>query len=449
MALALMIPALAAWPLVRRLLPGEDRVFVFFCAWPVGLAVLTLGQFLIGLCGGGVSLGTGMMVLGLLGLVGLRWPQRFQAAPSGLGAKPGTEAGAPRKRLFSAKFGLSLLILLPIVYCFWQTARESLSVGVDCIPGLSVWGYKARLICDNRDLPWAMWLDASRPYLHQEYPLSWPLLMNWGFSWCGGYCNEIKLLQVLLGLGLFVEIAWLCRVRGGWPKPIALAVAGLITCGAAGNQISTTLYAENFFLLTLLPGLILVQDWLRQGAKARLWLAALLLAASAGIKQEGLVFWGFCGVFLLLWTLKSRREESLRVALLGFLGAAIFILPWAAVRSALDLHLYDFSLHAWETAKLKSTWVEFWRLLKSDWDGAWPLLLLVLSSLIWHWRDLLRSQKVLAVTILLGSHLFFLLIYGFSVRDLAWHLSALDRLLWVCGCAGLVLAVQRQIQNKP
>ncbi len=320
-------------------------------------------------------------------------------------------------------------------------------VGVDDIPGMGVWGYKALAIADSGQIPWSLLCDRERPYLNPSYPLGYPLLLAWGHWFAGGVDDHaVKLLPCLSGLLVFLMLAvMLCE--SGFPLWIALVLGLAPCCGDVFGYCLEALYAETTLLLFLLPGVWLVQRNLRERAAPDLWLGVLLLGMAAWVKQEGMFFL----VLVLSWLVVDgwRRRNGRGLAGASAAAAALFVMPWAWCRWKTGVSLSDFSLiQPWKAGIHETLCVlgMGWRkglcgmfLALKENGGLWVVAAALLAG------GLARSPRQgngigFAWYAALVPPAFFMSLYVFSVRELEWHMDAsLPRLLLVSGMCALAL----------
>lgn len=409
--LSLLIPLLAGWPWVRRLPLGSLRDLQWLLAWGFGASALMLGQFLIGLAGVAVTQASGCFILGAFWLAGRH----------GL-AKP-TAAQLPQ---ISAKW--HWLLILPLILLVGQVALSFWQVSQAPLWGMAgegVWGLKARVIADTAALPWEIWREDARPYLHREYPPGFPLQLAWCLSWSGGY--EADMIKWLGPVGMLAVLTALIQAmsRGAdWrARFIALSVVAALASLDVFQIIATQLYAEGMILLLGLGGLLLLTAARRDGEFRLLAASFVLLGAAAFVKQEGVLL-------LLLAAMGGFIRPGLlsrRVVLLSAASAmALGILLWILVKHHFGMEMRDFAPPA-HLEKLPEIWNYIISHSSLAHFGGLALLLffaLVLDSRPWRLRFLALSSILLIM-------MAFAACYFFSTRPLEWHLTALHRLTFV------------------
>ena len=449
----LLLPGVAAWPLASVLCrPGRTGCLPWLVAFPLGYGLLTAGLFLLNLLGGvRLGLGTGAGVLTGVLLGGL-WARRKRAAhvlacgDKCISSPLFTCGGAVMPRWAR----VALFVVIGLAAGLWAAhgvLALSRPLGVENIPGMGVWGYKALALADSGQIPWEVLGDRERPYLNQAYPLGYPLLLAWG-HWCaGGFDDQaIALVPYLSGLLVFLMLA-VMFYEAGLALWLALSLSLAPFSGEVFDYCVETLYAETTLLLFLVPGVWLVQRYLRERVASDLWLGVLLLGMAAWIKQEGL----FYLALILLWLAVDgwRRRQWRSLAGAAAVVSVLLVVPWACCRWATGVPLYDFALgRPWAVG-----FRETWHVLGLGWrqGTAWMFLDLAASGGLW----------ILAVALLVGRVVrsprqgsgiwfagyaalvpaaFFMSLYIFSVRELAWHLdSSLPRLLLVAGMCAMAL----------
>ena len=481
----LLLPGAAAWPLASVLCRrGRTGWLPWLVAVPLGYGLLTIGLFLLNLLGGfRLWLGSGAAILAGL-LVGGLWARRQRGTAPGMAATLETRSGAGGEwRLFSPRWErVALCVVVGVAAGLWAergVLALSAPLGLENIPGMGVWGYKARALAESGQIPWEVLGDRERPYLNQSYPLGYPLLLAWG-HWCaGGFDDQaVALLPYLSGLLVFLLLAVMLR-EAGLASWLALGLALAPFSGGVFDYCVETLYAETTLLLFLVPGVWLIQRYLRERAAVDLWLGVLLLAMASWIKQEGMLYLALVLAWLAVdgWRRRGMRGTaglgsgdgggheagapaapaalSCRHPVSLLLTAALFVVPWGCCRWATGVPLYDFALaRPWEAG-----FAETLRVLGMGWrqGAAWIFLEVQASGGLWLVAAALLVGRLarsprrgcgigFAWYCALVPAAVFMSLYVFSVRELAWHLdSSLPRLLLVAGMCALTLGagVQR------
>ncbi len=317
------------------------------------------------------------------------------------------------------------------------------------IPGMGVWGYKARLIHLLGDIPAGLFAGDGWDFCRPEYPLGYPLLLAWIYVWGGEPDRHMVQLVpvVLMGVAAWAMMG-VMRARG-MPGGLAVALGAAFSLAFWPVRAVENFYAEPLVLVAGLGGCVLVAEAVNQGRSARTWAGAALVAGCGWIKLEGAVVWG--AVLLMVVLLRRwRMAGQLAAAGLGL------VVPWWVFRRAHGLENPDF---------------DFAVLMGGSWGGIWERV--VEAGLRW-WQVAVGSPAsvgpgwwVLAAAVVLGAPgwlrradtRFYLgsailmtavhvAVFGLSAHgDLDWHLEAMGRL--ALGPAALVLVASSVAFRKP
>lgn len=253
----------------------------------------------------------GLMLLGVVSLVFLLPAAKRKVAEILKSASSGT----PSFTLpLGMRFGLILVIAL---FILWSLLMSVIVVPDDW-DAWAIWGAKAKVLALGHGS-----LHDVTYFGHGDYPLLWPTI--WAFSaWLSGGWEEMWSRgwgSVFLLLCVW-EAAIIVR------RSTASLRLGLL-CGAffvsipMVSLVTSWSYAEApfWFLTTACVGLIRKQD---ENCGARSVLAALLAAAAAYTKNEGVMFAGIVWCWLLLAP-ETRTPKNLLLFILTF---SLCYLPW-------------------------------------------------------------------------------------------------------------------------
>ncbi len=300
------------------------------------------------------------------------------------------------KRLAAA--ALVTLALAGVLACALVALRQPASGG----DYAAIWGLKARALARSGSLSAVVRVDPTSLASHPEYPPLWPVLLALFSSPAGRYDD---LVVTLLWPLLCAASALLCfratRAATPW-RALAASVVALLPFWRVPLTVG---YADALLVVLLLAALVSV-DTPREGPAlfGLFFLAALT-------KQEGTL----AALVAVLLVAVSRRTRS---AALGLAGALLGAVPWALwVSAKLPSPPHrDFALAGFDPAKIAAAL----RALAHEagpgalaWIAGAALLLALAPA------TLRRRRGLLAAALLYAGAL--VLLFGFSVRDLAWH----------------------------
>lgn len=189
----------------------------------------------------------------------------------------------------------------------------------------SIWARKAQMLTGHDSLVTGFFASDSYSWVHLDYPIQIPVWEALHFRARGSFETVALLRHFWLFLVAFVwAVAYLLRDR---VRPLVWAPLLLLAAAAPGvwGQLLTG-YADVPMAMFVCLGAIALALWLDGGDGRRLALAAVMLAAAANTKNEGLM----AAVALLLVAGAIAFGRGMRVRQLG-LAAAVTgaaILPW-------------------------------------------------------------------------------------------------------------------------
>ena len=279
-----------------------------------GLAILLVMACSLlsrGFWGSAVPAFQGLMLLGIISLVFLLPAAKRRGAEILKSASSGIPSFTMSLWM---RFGLILVIALFILWALLM----SVIVVPDDWDAWAIWGAKAKVLALGHGS-----LHDVTYFGHGDYPLLWPTI--WAFSaWLSGGWEE------MWSRGWGSVFLLLCV----WEAVIIVrrSTASLrlgLLCGAffvsipMVSLVASWSYAEApfWFLITACVGLIHRQD---ENGGARTVFAALLAAAAAYTKNEGVMFAGIVWCWLLLAP-ETRTPKNLLLFILSF---SLCYLPW-------------------------------------------------------------------------------------------------------------------------
>jgi uncharacterized membrane protein YeaQ/YmgE (transglycosylase-associated protein family) len=290
------------------------------------------------------------------------------------------------------------------------------------LPGwdaVSIWSTHARALAVEGTHLHPMRMAATAA--HPDYPpivpvwqaLAWQVHVDpdvvWPTQWQAAWLWTVGATGVLSLLG-----------RWG-PLSATLGLTLMTSPGLLGHAMSG--YADITLLFFLMLGAILALDGTSRAA-------ALILAAAALTKNEGLVFVG--AILIGLFAARDSRAMSLRVSLVTVAAVA----PWQ-----LFLRYHNLTNDVVAGARLDVATV--WQRLPQVADGllrtlvSWRFAVVVLIStaLIGLWRC--RIEPFVAFLVALGG---VVVVYALTPHDVAWHLSRSANRVLLSPVALLVVA---------
>lgn len=279
--------------------------------------------------------------------------------------------------------------------------RQPLSLG----DYLAVWGLKARALHASGELSSVFRVDPAGEFSHPEYPPLWPLLLAGAAKLAGRYD---ELLLTLLRPLLLALAAALTFARTRAPLAVRLFAAAALTLFPYFQGAAYAGYAETLLLVLVLAALLLLES--PEPTPFTPLAAGLLLAFGALTKQEGLP------VLLVVTALLAgagRRRDALVV---GTVGAAVGVLPWALYRSAHGVaSLADFAPSAFgpgKAVRALAALVEAAAVPGLAWLAG-AIVLLALAPRVRRGRRALLAGLVAYAALLASS-------FAFARVDVAW-----------------------------
>ncbi len=189
----------------------------------------------------------------------------------------------------------------------------------------SIWARKAQMLTVHDSLIGGFWTASSYSWIHLDYPLQYPVWEALHFRAAGGFDTQVLLRHVWLLLVAFVwAVAYLLREQ---VRPVVWAPLLLLAVAAPGmwEQLLTG-YADVPMAIFACLGAISLALWLSHGDGRLLALAAVMLAAAANVKNEGLMAAG--ALLLVAGSIAFARGLSLRRVALAAGAVVVAILPW-------------------------------------------------------------------------------------------------------------------------
>ncbi|MDQ3935516.1 MAG: hypothetical protein M3340_12890 [Actinomycetota bacterium] len=316
--------------------------------------------------------------------------------------------------------------------------------------GWSIWTRKAVMLVHVDTLASDFWTAPTYEFMHQDYPLVVPLLEAVFFRAGASVDTQAVHGQLWLLLVGFVWAAAWVAARVTRPVVWAPLLLLLLLAPGASSQLFAG-YADVPMALFLGLGVLLAGLWLDRREPWQLWLAALMLGAAAGVKNEGLL--GAVAALACLTAVVAAGRERRALVRVGA-GWAVFlatVLPWRIWMLANDVsgdlplgkgldptYLADRSDRFWPS-------VEALEGQMGD-QGTWFFLIplgaaLAIAALIAGVR-----RAAAAFYLATGFTVFLGLVWAYWIArsDLAWHLTTsayrvVAGVVLVCAAAALHL----------
>lgn len=189
----------------------------------------------------------------------------------------------------------------------------------------SIWARKAQMLTVHDSLVSGFWTGPSYSWIHLDYPLQYPVWEALHFRAAGGFVTQALLRHVWLFLVAFVwAAAYLLREQ---VRPLVWAPLLLLAAAAPGvSQQLLTGYADVPMAIFACLGAISLALWLSHGDGRLLAVAAIMLAAAANTKNEGLMT--AAALLLVAGLIALTRGFRLRQFVLACSVIVVAILPW-------------------------------------------------------------------------------------------------------------------------
>lgn len=189
----------------------------------------------------------------------------------------------------------------------------------------SIWARKAEMLTVHDSLFGGFFTNQSYAFSHPDYPLQFPVWEALHFRAGAVFDTQTVLRHVWLLLGAFVwAIAYLLRER---VRPLIWAPLLLLIAAAPGvwEQLLAG-YADVPMAIFACLGATCMGLWLQDRDGRLLALGTIMLVATAGTKNEGLV--AALAILAVAGAVALSRNFAMRPYLIAASVAILAILPW-------------------------------------------------------------------------------------------------------------------------
>jgi hypothetical protein len=313
----------------------------------------------------------------------------------------------------------------------------------------SIWARKAQILTDNDSLVGGFFDQPSYDFAHLDYPLNFPIWEALHFRAAGTFDTQSLLRHVWL---LFIAFGWgvAYLVRERVPAVVWAPVLLLVAAAPGVWQQLLSGYADVPMAMLACIGAISLGFWLAEGSRAHLALGAVMLAATANMKNEGLMI--AAAMLAVAGAIALIRKQDVRAFLVAGGAVVAAILPWriwvAAHGIEVDLPLSkglrpDYLLDRIDRVRPAFEAVNQQMAEQGRWLYLLPLAILVITACA------VSGIGRRPALFYLGSGLLawaaFIWGYWISPYELAWHLSTsvdrvVDGIMFICVAAILHLS---------
>jgi hypothetical protein len=318
-------------------------------AFMVGVALVSIAEIDLLVIGGSAGIAAVVALMALIGAGGfaVTWWRAGLPRPSlsGSGADGSTggrswaslwprgrRGGSKKKRKLGIDGWTAIAVIGALAIFGLLSFRWALVQPLQVWDSWSIWARKGTLLYEYGHLPTAFFTSHTYAFMHPDYPLLVPLYESSWFHAVGS--ANTQSLHVWFWI-LFAGFLWAAAfLASRVARPVVWApLVGLVAVTPAIWNELMTMYADVPMGLYLMLGALTLGIWLVSRRSRDLALAAILLAAAASTKDEGLtsvVSVLFAGVVFAL--VMKPQELSLRRAItpiaLAIGGVVVALLPW-------------------------------------------------------------------------------------------------------------------------
>lgn len=328
-------------------------------------------------------------------------------------------ARVPQERKETGPPGLAIIFAtLVLITVLASLTLRSLNSGPGW-DGIYNWGMKAKVLyledgpargAAARYLQTAHW-----QFSHVKYPLTFPAVEAWLFTWLGGVDERLPMIlgPIFLAAGAAVLMGFLAPISGGLRAALLgtlLATVPLVV------DMTGTSYADLPFAMALLGAVAGCARWLsgeRDSYDCVVWIAVLPL-----IKLEGLFYAALLTAVVVLLAMTCNGARSLRFLIWSATAVTVTAVPWRLYlqsSAAVDGDFVKLNLQSLSAGldRMPRLWDLAYSTISSPSNfGILPIVLPL--AFFAGWRQLPKPGVGFVVVVLAAGSLFSTFIFMFS-----------------------------------
>ncbi|MGB0871976.1 MAG: DUF6541 family protein [Solirubrobacterales bacterium] len=216
--------------------------------------------------------------------------------------------------------------------------------------GWSIWARKGQMLFYEDALPKEFFTSENYRFMHPDYPLLIPVWESVFFRFAGAPNTQALHGQfwILLVAGLwaagFLAHRAVPAIRGSkeWAAAIWAPLLGVLIVTPGIHRQTLQIYADIPMAVFAMGAALCIALWLQGRRSGYLVVAALLLGATANVKNEGLTTaLAVIGAMLIvrLFAVEGSRWKSFKpAAICAAAVAALAVLPWRIWLTLNDVH---------------------------------------------------------------------------------------------------------------
>jgi hypothetical protein len=328
---------------------------------------------------------------------------------------------------WNARRVLAAFALILIITTLASAIAQASTPGLSYIDDFAIWMLKARIVLTQplHPIPIAL-LNPGLSYSHQDYPLSFPMLIAGGYAAMGAVDVQLAKL-ILLPIYISTLLVTYGALRGILRRAEALTITALFACAPIQREHAGMAVAEGSLVLMHTCCLILFLHWMQTGNRQELIASAAFAAFAAFTKNEGLALFPIVAVAALAFAIVSHRRNLIADTVIAFAIATVLIAPWLIYRHFLPHTHEDYGGKLTNLTLLKTNIPRLAEIIPhylgqlADITEAGPIWLLLCLVAILGWRAFAR----LPVLVLWGFLLAHLSLYIATLMVTPWDLDIL------------------------
>ena len=328
-------------------------------------------------------------------------------------------ARVPRERRETDPPGLAaVLATLVLITVMGSLTIRSLNSGPGW-DGIYNWGMKAKVLYLEGGPAHGSAFDYFQSphwqFSHVKYPLTFPSVEAWLFTWLGGVDERLTMVlgPIFLTAGAAVLMGFLAPISGGLRAALLgtlLATVPLVV------DMTATSYADIPFAMALLAAVAGCVRWLsddRASYDCVVWIAVLPL-----IKLEGLFYAALLTAVTVLFAITRNRARSFRFLLWSALALMVSAAPWHLYlqsSAAVDGDFVKLNLQSLSAGlgRMPRLWDLAYSTISSPSNfGILPIVLPL--AFFAGWQQLSKPGVIFVVVVLAAGSLFSTFIFIFS-----------------------------------